>query len=164
MQDLIGVNLTSVRTEAEGPEFAVGTIGCVTTLSEDNGTLVKTYKYVKFNNGTGNVASVASKVAYYYGATGYTVTMDVSDSTTIGAGVFQAVIADLGYGWVQIAGKATLAAALTAGTTAGSALTAVGTTDGTLDVSALVTDFICATTLDAVTDANAPVIFLTCPQ
>jgi hypothetical protein len=165
MQDLIGVNLTSVRTEAEGPEFAVGTIGCVTTLSEDNGTLVKGYKYVQFNNGAGDVASVAGNFAYYYAVSGASagqssiVTMDVTDSGGIGAGVFQAVIANLGYGWIQITGVATLTTALTAGAD-GNALTAVGTTDGTLDVSAAVTDYICAVAIDA----SAKIVFLTCPQ
>jgi len=44
---------------------------------------------------------------------------------------------------VQIKGPATLTIALTAGAD-GNALTPVGAGDGTLDVSALVTDHICA--------------------
>jgi len=74
-------------------------------------------------------------------------------------GVFQAVIADGGYGWIQIRGQATLTTALSAGAD-GNALTAIGTTDGTLDVSALVTDFICAVAIDA----SAKTVFLTCPE
>lgn len=116
----------------------------------------KTYKWVKFNNGAGNVASVAGYVAYYYGvggdaATGgyedSVVTMDLTDAYC-GAGVFQAVIADGSYGWIQIRGAATLAIALTAGSD-GQALTHVGAgADGTLDVSDAVTDPVVAFATD----------------
>ena len=54
---------------------------------------------------------------------------------------------------------AALTTALTAGAD-GNALTAVGATDGTIDVSALVTDFICAVAIDA----SAKIVFLTCPR
>jgi type 1 fimbria pilin len=85
--------------------------------------------------------------------------MDLSDSAGVGAGVFQAVIADQGYGWIQTAGVATLTTALTAGAD-GNALTPVGSTDGTVDVSALVTDHICAIAIDA----SAKIVMLTCPR
>ena len=114
----------------------------------------KVYKYLLFNNGAGSVASVVGNVAYYYGVSGAgalvninTCTMDVTDSIGIGAGVFQAVLADGEYGWLQVRGVATLTTALTAGAE-GNALTPIGTTDGTLDVSALVTDNICAYAMD----------------
>lgn len=156
--NIAGINLTNVRTSTEGPEFAVGTVG-----STSDG---KQYKYVKFNNGVGNVASVAGNVAYYYAVSGASagetteVTMDVTDSGGVGAGVFQAVIADGGYGWLQTRGVATLATALTAGAD-GNALTAVGAgADGTLDVSAAVTDFICAVAIDA----SAKIVMLMCPN
>ncbi len=155
--DLAGINLTRVRSSTEGPEFAVGTVG-----STYGG---KQYKYVKFNNGVGNVASVAGNVAYYYAVSGASagetteVTMDVTDSGGVGAGVFQAVIEDGGYGWIQTRGVATLTTALTAGAD-GNALTAIGTTDGTLDVSAAVTDFICAVAIDA----SAKIVMLMCPN
>ena len=151
---VIGMDVTKVRTSAEGPEFTVGTIG----RDAETGYM---YKYVKFDNGVGNVASVAGKFAYYFGSSGTTVTMDLSDSKNVGAGVFQAVIADGGYGWVQVSGIATLVVDLTAGT-AGQALTPAGATDGTLDVSAAATDHICAAAID-VSVSNAPVILLTCP-
>ena len=144
-----GVNLTAVRTSSEGPEFTLGTVAEVQSSS---GT--KKYRYVKFDNGAGNVASVAGNFAYVLAVSGAsagettTVTMDLSDSAGVGAGVFQAVIADGGYGWVQISGYATLTTALTAGAD-GNALTPVGSTDGTLDVSAAVTDHICAIAIDA---------------
>jgi len=152
-----GVKLDRVRTSTEGPEFALGTVH----RAYDG----KQYKYVQFNNGVGDVASVAGNFAYYYAVSGASagqttiVTMDVTDSGGVGAGVFQAVIADSGYGWIQTRGSATLTTALTAGAD-GNALTAIGTTDGTLDVSALVTDFICAVAIDA----SAKIVMLTCPD
>jgi len=111
----------------------------------------KCYKWVQYNAGVGNVAAVAGRVAYYYQAAGMAagvVTSDLSDSVNIGAGVLQAAIANGSYGWIQIKGPATLTIALTAGAD-GNALTPVGATDGTLDVSALVTDHICAYADDA---------------
>ncbi len=114
----------------------------------------KIYKFVKFNNGVGNVAAVVGNVCYYYAVSGTSagqtteVTMDVTDSGGIGAGVFQSVPADGEYCWIQIKGPATLTTALTAGAD-GNALTAVGATDGTLDVSALVSDAIVAYAVDA---------------
>ena len=152
-----GANLTAVRTSAQGPEFKLGT-----KFEAYDG---KKYKYVQFNNGAGNVASVAGNFAYYYAVSGASagqtdiVTMDLSDSAGVGAGVFQAVIEDSGYGWIQTRGPATLTTALTAGAD-GNALTAVGSTDGTLDVSAAVTDFICAVAIDA----SAKIVMLTCPE
>ncbi len=157
MSYIAGVKLDNVATNAEGPEFALSTVH-----TDYDG---KQYKYVQFNNGAGNVASVAGNACYYYAVSGASagqvdiVTMDVTDSGGIGAGVFQAVIADTGYGWIQTKGNATLTTALTAGAD-GNALTAVGATDGTLDVSALVTDFVCATAVDA----SAKIVFLTCPD
>lgn len=157
MSNLAGVLLTRTRTSTEGQEFAVGTV----YRAYDG----KQYKYVEFNNGVGNVASVAGNVCYYYAVSGASagqitiVTMDVTDSGGVGAGVFQAVIPDGGFGWIQTKGPATLTTALTAGAD-GNALTAIGTTDGTLDVSALVTDFICAVAIDA----SAKIVMLTCPD
>ncbi len=122
----------------------------------------KTYKWVLFNNGAGNVAAVAGNFSYYYLAGGLqdnTVTMDLSDSVNIGAGVFQAVIPDGSYGWIQIKGPATLTTALTAGAD-GNALTPVGSADGTLDVSGLVTDHVCA----IADDISAKEVTLICPE
>lgn len=117
------------------------------------------YKWILFNNGAGSVASVANYCAYYYGVSGvgtsgYTdseVTMDRTDAVN-GAGVFQAVIADGSYGWIQIKGVATLGVNLTAGAD-GNALTDRGAgADGTLDVSGLVTDQVCAYAFDKTAD------------
>jgi hypothetical protein len=143
-----------------------------TTDKEGVGTIRfegnKVYKWVKFNNGAGNVASVAGNVAYYYGVGGDAadgdgyelsiVTMDRTDAFMT-AGVFQAIIADGSYGWIQIKGPATLTTALTAGAD-GQALTHIGAgADGTLDVSALVTDQVAA----IATDISAKLVALDCP-
>ena len=68
---------------------------------------------------------------------------DLSDSVEIGAGVLQAALSEDEYGWIQIKGAATLTIALTAGSD-GDPLTPTGSADGTLDVSAAVTDNVCA--------------------
>jgi hypothetical protein len=157
----MGMDLTKVRTSTEGPEFKVGTLGMVVTPS---GTFKK-YKYVQYDTASGAVAAVAGNFAYYYAPGGVSagsttkVTSDLSDSAGVGAGVLQAVIPDEGYGWIQITGVATLTTALTAGAD-GNALTPVGATDGTLDVSALVTDHLCAIAVDA----SAKIVLLTCPD
>jgi hypothetical protein len=152
MAVLCGVNVTDV------PKFTVGSI-----FQDDDG---KQYKYFLFNNGAGDVASIAGDFGYYYAVSGVgaaansgTCTMDVTDSAGIGAGVFQAIIADGQYGWLQVSGEATLTQALTAGAD-GNALTAVGAgADGAIDVSALVTDAICAIAYDA----SAKIVKLCCP-
>lgn len=108
------------------------------------------YKFVKYNNGTA-VDAVVGNVCYYFEDDGYSlniVTCDLSESSNIGAGVLMSAIPDLGYGWIKIRGSHVLTTALTAGAD-GNALTAVGATDGTLDVSAAVTDHICAIAEDA---------------
>ncbi len=114
----------------------------------------KVYKFVQYNVGAGAVAAVAGNVAYYYAPSGASagattvVTSDLSDSANVGAGVLQSAPANNEYCWIQIKGPATLTTALTAGAD-GNALTAAGATDGTLDVSAAVTDSICAYAIDA---------------
>lgn len=146
MSYIVGMDLTEVKTLAEGPEFRLGTIG-----QRFDG---RKYKYVQYNTGVGPVAAVAGNVAYYLATGGVSagqvdiVTSDLSDSAGLGAGVLQAAIPHQGYGWVQITGPATITPALTAGAD-GNALTAVGATDGTLDVSALVTDAVVAFAVDA---------------
>jgi hypothetical protein len=130
------------------PRFPVGII------AEDPETGFR-YRYMKFDNGVGNVAAVSGNFAYVLAVSGAsagqstTVTMDLTDCAGVGAGVFQSVPADGDYCWLQISGIATLTTALTAGAD-GNALTPVGAgADGTLDVSAAVTDHICAIALDA---------------
>jgi len=162
MTAFAGASLTATYTAAQlaGSEnYATPQIGQVYDAID------KRYKFVLHNSGAGAVAAVAGNVAYYYAPGGVssgvttTVTSDLSDSANIGAGVWMAAPATGEYGWIQTRGVATLTTALTAGAD-GNALTAVGATDGTLDVSALVTDFICAVAVDA----SAKIVLLTCPD
>lgn len=142
----IGIDVTKYSAS---PEFAPGQVGANIV-----GGVTKLYKYIRYLAGAGAVAAVAGNVAYYYAPSGASagatvdVTSDLSDSANVGAGVLQAAIPTGQYGWVQVTGAATLTTALTAGAD-GNALTPVGATDGTLDVSALVTDHICAIAIDA---------------
>jgi len=134
---VLGIDVTSVSDTAE---FLLGQHGAVV------GSPTKLYKYVQYDTGSAGAAAVAGEVAYYYTLDGYKnnqVTSDLSDSVEIGAGVLQAVMTDGQFGWVQISGPATLTIALTAGAD-GDPLTPTGSADGTLDVSADVTDNVCA--------------------
>lgn len=128
----------------------------------------KCYKWVKFNNGAGNVASIAGDAAYYYGVGGdaadgdgyedSVVTMDRTDAY-LGAGIFQAIIADGSFGWIQIKGGATLTQALTGGAD-GQQLTHVGAgADGALDVTSDDTSAI----IGFATDASAKLIYCDFP-
>lgn len=135
----VGAELTQVYTAlTEGRTPSLGTV-----YEAPGG---KAYKFIQYKEGTAAVDGVAGEVAYYYTLDGYKnnqVSSDLSDSVEIGAGVLQAAMSEDEYGWVQIEGPATLTIALTAGAD-GDPLTPTGAADGTLDVSALVTDNICA--------------------
>lgn len=134
---ILGIDPSAQSTT---PEFTPGSHG----VTDSSGT--KIYKYLKYDDATAAVSGVAGEVAYYHTLDGYklhTCTSDLSDSVEVGAGVIQATIATDTYGWFQIKGAATLTIALTAGAD-GDPLTATGAGDGTLDVSATVTDNICA--------------------
>lgn len=134
-----GANITQVYTTLdEGNTPALGDI----FFGQGN----KVYKFVQYKEGAAATDGVAGEVAYYYTLDGHKlnqVTSDLSDSVEIGAGVLQAVMSNDEYGWVQIKGPATLTIALTAGAD-GDPLTPTGSADGTLDVSAAVTDNVCA--------------------
>jgi len=154
MSFIAGVTLTANDSTAQ---FTPGLV-----VEMQNG---KKYKYVQYETAAGSVAAVAGNVCYYYAPSGVSagattvVTSDLSDSANVGAGVLQAALTDGYYGWIQVTGTATLTTALTAGAD-GNALTAVGATDGTLDVSALVTDHICAVAVDA----SAKIVFCMFPE
>lgn len=146
MNNIIGLGLTAIDSSAK---FKLG------TLSGGIGTTgpAKVYRYVKYVAATAAVAGVAGEVAYYAkvatgDATGTVVTSDLSDSDAVGAGVLQASLTDGTYGWVQVAGMATLSIALTAGVD-GDNLTPTGAGDGTLDLTTAVTDDICAVAVDS---------------
>jgi hypothetical protein len=135
----LGAKLDAVYTSLD--EGNTPALGDVVTL---NGN--KSYKFIQYKEATAATAGVAGEVAYYYTLDGYKnnqVTSDLSDSVEIGAGVLQVDMSDGEYGWVQISGAATLTIALTAGAD-GDPLTPTGSADGTLDVSAAVTDNVCA--------------------
>ena len=150
MAYVIGADVTAVFTtetlQTSGKGFSVGD-----RYEDGDG---KVFKFVRYDTGAGPVAAAVGNVAYYYAPGGVSagstsvVTSDLSDSANLGAGVLQSAPADGEYCWVQIKGPATLTTALTAGAD-GQALTPIGSTDGTLDVSALVTDSICAYAVDA---------------
>lgn len=143
MTVLLGADLDQVYTSlSEGNTPSLGTVIWVEG---------KAYKFVQYIEGTAATDGVAGEVAYYYTLDGYKtnqVTSDLSDSVEIGAGVLQANMSNAEYGWVQIKGAATLSIAL-AGGNDGDPLTPTGGADGTLDVSATVTDNICAIAGDA---------------
>lgn len=152
MTAFVGASLGATYTAAEltGQESGgVPGIGDI-YVSHDN----KRYRFVQYNAGAGNIAAVTGNVAYLYAAGGVstgltnTVTSDLSDSSEIGAGVLMGAIPNGGYGWVQVGGVATITPALTAGAD-GDPLTPSGATDGTLDVSAALTDAVCAYAVDA---------------
>lgn len=135
---IMGIDNDAVVLTGNDPAFRLGQLGA----AFDG----KIYKYVQYQEGTAVVDGVAGEVAYYYTLDGYKnnqVSSDLSDSVELGAGVLQAVMSDGDYGWIQIKGPATLTIALTAGVD-GDPLTPTGSADGTLDVSALVTDHVCA--------------------
>lgn len=163
MTAFVGASLTETYTAAALREGATaGKVPQVGQVYHDKDG--KRYRFVLHNNGAGDIAAVAGNFAYYYAPGGVsagattTVTSDLSDSANVGAGMWMAAPADGEYGWIQTWGSATLTTALTAGAD-GNALTAAGATDGTLDVSAAVTDFICAVAVDA----SAKIVFITCP-
>lgn len=144
---ITGIDPTKVSENLNGavyiPDFLPGSLGM-----DHEG---KIYKYLKYNEGVGNVAAVVGQVAYYHTADGYklyTATSDLSDSVQVGAGVIQAVMAEGQWGWFQIKGAATLSIALIGVGTDGDPLTPQGANDGTLDVADTATNAICATSGD----------------
>ena len=149
MTQLIGADITATYDATQLAQQGPAGLGDLYTSSSS-----KVYKFVQYETAAGAVAAVSGNVCYDYAPGGVSagsttvVTSDLSDSAGLGAGVLQSAPADGEYCWVQIKGSATLTTALTAGAD-GNALTPVGSTDGTLDVSALVTDSICAYAVDA---------------
>lgn len=162
MTAFVGASLTESYTSAQMTGSEAGKVPGVGDRYVDN--TGKIYRFVQYDTGAGAVAAVAGNMAYYYAPGGASagattvVTSDLSDSAGVGAGALMSTPGDGDYCWIQTGGNATLTTALTAGAD-GNALTAVGSTDGTLDVSALVTDHICAIAVDA----SAKIVFLTCP-
>lgn len=143
MSMLAGADVSMVYADADAAKAA----GAPSLGSVYFGQDGKVYKFVKYSEEAAATDGVAGEVAYYLVTGGNVVTSDLSASSNVGAGVLQAAMSEGEYGWVQIKGIATLSIALTAGSD-GNALTPIGAGDGTLDVSALVTDHVCAIALD----------------
>lgn len=128
---IMGVDPTLVETSAS---FKPGQIG----MDSDG----KIYKYVLYNDGTGNLDLASGDVVYYVDDTGYgasTVTADVSDATgqELGAGVVGATVtADASYFWVQIKGAATVNQTIGGSAGDGDPLTCVGAADKALTKAA----------------------------
>ena len=103
------------------------------------------YKYVKYDDGTGNLDLAVGDVVHYVEDTGYaasTVTADVSDSSfdEIGAGVvLAAVTADASYFWIQIRGPATVLQTIGGSAGDGDPLTCVGAADKALTLASVST-------------------------
>lgn len=121
--------VTAVRTSTEGALYELG------QYREENGL---GYRYVKYDNGTGNLASVAGKLAYSVDSDDeWEITMDVSDSDrNLVKGVFAAVIADAGFGWIQTKGKCTVTTNGDDDIAKGDAVIASAAGDGTADSTA----------------------------
>ena|SRR3990167_2359222 len=67
----------------------------------------KVFQYVKFDNGAGNVAAAAGKLAYWK-TIGTTITSDNTDAVSSvngGSGFFRAVLTDAYHGWQQVWGS-----------------------------------------------------------
>ena len=132
-----GANLTRVYTAAELTQGSAPSVGTVF-----HGANNKVYKFVKYDDGTGNLDLAVGDVVYYVDDTGYgasTVTADVSDSTgaEMGAGVALAVVdTDATYFWIQIRGAATVNQSLGGSAADGDPLTCVGAADKALTKAA----------------------------
>ena len=101
----IGINPTSVRTSAEGPEFRLGTV-MDNNDQGDGGTL--TYLYVE----TGEAVTGLGYLCVVDSANVAEMTDATSTAPGAGAGMrvgaAQAAIASGGYGWLQIYGKGSI--------------------------------------------------------
>lgn len=124
----------------------------------------KRYKWVLFNNGTGNVASVVGGVAGYLQTdTDFrTVTSDTADAVAgVGAGVFMAVIADASYGWIQTGGlTAALSVDVTGTTPAIKDAINLSATDLAFKVDPGADEMPCGILMDVTASAN--LVYLDC--
>lgn len=92
------------------------------------------YKYVKYDDGAGNVSIAAGDFLAYNGVTGYegsVVTGDTSAQSTLPAGLSISAIGNGQYGWIQIKGQAVVAAARLATAVADGDLLKLGAADKT---------------------------------
>jgi len=99
---ILGTSWTATSATAE---FPAGTVAMDQITS-------KVYKYLQYNDGGSNLTAVVGNCCYYYFQDGYKsnlMTMDISNSNDLGAGVLVSVPADGEYCWVQISGHANVA-------------------------------------------------------
>ena len=92
---LQALDSTGQATAAHEPGYTV--------LTEDG----REFKYVQFDNGSGNVAAVAgAPCAFAPDITDneFVITSDISDGGAVGMGCFLSILTDSYYGWVQTAG------------------------------------------------------------
>ena len=111
-------------------EAALPLGGQLGMIVEDAG---KVYRLVKFDNGAGNVASVAGAAAYWKTRGSTLVTSDLTDQeagVNSVAGGFLGVVTDLSYCFIQIGGAQSVSTA--ASVVAGDKLIGGGTADGQL--------------------------------
>lgn len=100
----IGVDVTKVRTSAEGPEFKLGTRAVVETSDGSKGYIYGQARGAVTGAGYVCVAQTGFDFAMA------TVTETAPGTTGPGSpvGVAMAAMADNGYGWFQISGKGTV--------------------------------------------------------
>lgn len=147
MTAFAGASLGNTWTAAQlvgGESYSAPGLGDI-YVSHDN----KTYRFVKYNGGAGNIAAVPGNVVGFYAPGGVStglyndVTSDVSDTAGLGAGVLQAAPNSGECCWIQVGGTATLNTALVSGAD-GQPLVLSTTTDGTLKVAGAATDSVVA--------------------
>lgn len=160
-------------TQATGPKLTgVNLDRCTTAQEHDLGEVYdgkngKKYRYVKFED----AITYATGHFVWIGAaeTDWEVTNDISAAMAgyVPVGVIHHATANVPtenqYGWVQIAGMATVLIG-SAAVIAGDFLKADGTTDGALDEATMGgTDVICAQALATIADAATGNVLLTIP-
>lgn len=115
---------------------------------DNSGPSTKVYKLVKFAKGTANLSGVAGDFACYLKSgidTVPTVTLDVSDTNAVPAGVLVGTVTDGQYCWIQVGGLAVVNT-LSSGSD-GNACKAGG--DKAVAVASAVTDAIAGQIIDA---------------
>lgn len=102
------IHLGPLGTYADFNESALPMGGQLGMLTEDDG---KVYRLVQFDNGAGNVASIAGNAAHWSTRASYIVTMDKSSGEMASNGIaggFLRVVTDQYYCFLQCGGLQTL--------------------------------------------------------
>lgn len=152
MTAFVGALLSEKWTQAQLTGQISGSVPGIGDIyvSHDN----KTYRFVQYRSGAGNIAGVLGGVAGLFAPGGVstglsdTVTSDVSDTAGLGAGVLMSAVNDGEYCWIQVKGAATIALPFVSGAS-GQQLVLSTTTDGTLKVAGAATDAVVAYAVNA---------------